>query len=608
MQSFCRIIFVSICVMIYCISGLNAQITDPALDSLIIMPVEPVTKRKKKGSLNYRSFFRDRTDSAISGQKKLNQASYEDYEGKIIRNIFITTLDPIDYTIEGDGNKAISFPGRATNALHLKTKERVVRNLILIKENEAFYSLKVKESERLVRSQTYIRDVTIVLIPILPKSDSVDIQIYSLDQWSIIPRIAASPRSMRFDLIDKNLMGTGHESTNTLSVNKQDGDAHFMTNYFIPSIGNSYVNALIRYGADEFKNHIQSITFERPFFSPLTEWGGGIHLAVHYRSDPKYKRDSLFELGTYRTNTQDYWLGKTFRIFPKGHTNERSHKLFVTARLADLKYIHKSLESFDSPEVHSDETFILASAGFSARRYRRDRYIFDYGITEDVPVGSLFSVTLGNQNRNGISRTYAGVRMSRGNYIKTGYLSTSMEYGTFFNGGRAEQGTLRIDANYFTDLMEIGNWKFRQFAKTEATIGIRRQVYEQLNLNDFYVPAALNNFRLQGSSKVILTLQSQFYAPFSLLGFRFAPFFVYSIGMIGQEDNRLLDNRFYSQVGLGFLVNNLNLVFNTFQVSIAFYPSMPDGRTNVFGINPFRSTDFGFSNFDPDRPSKVLFE
>lgn len=590
-------------------TDLYSQVTAPPQDSMIIMPAEPANKRKQKRNLNYKSFFRaDAQTSGKVGHTKLHQASYLDFDGKIIRNVFITTLDPIDYTIEGDSNEAISFLGRATNTLHLKTKENVVRNLILIKENEPFDSLLVKESERLVRSQTYIRDVTIVLVPITSSPDSVDIRIYALDQFSIIPRISSSSTTLRLDLIDKNLLGSGHETSNTLSFNKQDGDAHFMTKYFIPSIGNSYINTSIQYGADEFKNNIQSISFERPFFSPLTKWGGGIHLAVQYRTDPKYSRDSVFELSTYRFNSQDYWLGKTFRIFPKGHVNEKSHKLFAAARISDLRYIQISNELFDSLVVHADERLYLGSIGISARKYKGDRFIFDYGITEDVPIGSLFSVTFGNQVRNNFSRLYAGMRMSWGNYIKTGYLSASLEYGTFFNRSRADQGAISINANYFTDLLVLGKWKFRQFIKSETTIGIRRQAYEQLNLNDFYIPSAFSNFRLEGTSKVLLTLQSQFYAPFSFLGFRFAPFFVYSIGMIGQQDNRFLDNRFYSQIGIGVLVNNLNLVFNTFQVSIAFYPSMPDNRVNVLGINPFRSTDFGFSNFDPTKPSKVLFE
>jgi hypothetical protein len=599
---------VSIILFLSSNSQLYSQVEEAPADSLIIMPAEPVSKRKKKGNLNYRSFFRDKTKSPEAGQKKLNQASYEEYEGKIIRNIFITTLDPIDYTIEGDSNEALSFLSRATNTLHLKTQEKVVRNLILIEEDQPFDSLLVKESERLVRSQSYVRDVTVVLIPVSSKSDSVDVQIYVLDQWSIVPRISSSSTTLRFDLIDKNLVGSGHETSNTLSFNKQDADAHFMSTYYIPSIGNSYINARMQYGADEFKNNTQSISFERPFFSPLTEWAGGIDLAVQYRTDPKHVRDSVFELSTYRLNSKDFWMGKTFRIYPKGHLNERTHKLFATGRLADLRYIQMSNESFDSLMVHSDEKIYLASIGFSARRYKRDRYIFDYGITEDVPIGSLFSITLGNQYRNNLHRTYAGMRLSWGNYIKTGYLSASLEYGTFFNRSRADQGAIFLYANYFTDLIELGSWKFRQFVKTETTIGIRREIYEQLNLNDFYVPSAFSNFKLEGTSKVLLTLQSQFYAPFSILGFRFAPFVVYSIGMIGQQDNRFLDNRFYSQIGLGVLVNNLNLVFNTFQISIAFYPSLPDGRINLLGINPFRSTDFGFSNFDPTKPSKVLFE
>jgi hypothetical protein len=41
---------------------------------------------------------------------------------------------------------------------------------------------------------------------------------------------------------------------------------------------------------------------------------------------------------------------------------------------------------------------------------------------------------------------------------------------TFFRASRAEQGVFVAGLNYFTDLFEIGNWKFRQFIKPEFTL------------------------------------------------------------------------------------------------------------------------------------------
>jgi hypothetical protein len=34
-----------------------------------------------------------------------------------------------------------------------------------------------------------------------------------------------------------------------------------------------------------------------------------------------------------------------------------------------------------------------------------------------------------------------------------------------FNNGKTEQKTIKIEANYFTNLFPIGSWKFRQFIK-----------------------------------------------------------------------------------------------------------------------------------------------
>ena len=73
---------------------------------------------------------------------------------------------------------------------------------------------------------------------------------------------------------------------------------------------------------------------------------------------------------------------------------------------------------------------------------------------------------------------------SFGNYHEWGYLSTNIEYGTFFRNSGTEQGVATVGVNYFTGLFEIGNWKFRQFVKPQVTIGINRFPYDSLTLND----------------------------------------------------------------------------------------------------------------------------
>jgi hypothetical protein len=112
---------------------------------------------------------------------------------------------------------------------------------------------------------------------------------------------------------------------------------------------------------------------------------------------------------------------------------------------------------------------------------------------------------------------------------------------------------------------------------------------------------------LSGTSRLLLTLQTQSYAPWNFIGFRFGPFLNFTLGMLGNEANGFRNSKVYSQIGFGVLIKNLHLVMNTFQLSIAFYPSIPGMGNNVFKTNTFKTTDFGFNDFEIGKPAPVRF-
>jgi hypothetical protein len=77
--------------------------------------------------------------------------------------------------------------------------------------------------------------------------------------------------------------------------------------------------------------------------------------------------------------------------------------------------------------------------------------------------------------------------------------------------------------------------------------------------------------------------------------------------MLGDAADGFKNSKVYSQLGLGVLIKNENLVFNSFQISISFYPVIPGIGQNVFKMNSFKTTDFGFRDFEIERPSKVIY-
>jgi len=63
----------------------------------------------------------------------------------------------------------------------------------------------------------------------------------------------------------------------------------------------------------------------------------------------------------------------------------------------------------------------------------------------------------------------------------------------------------------------------------------------------------------------------------------------------------------YSQLGIGALIKNDYLVFSNFQVSIAYYPSIPGIGHNIVKVNSFKTTDFGFCDFNFGKPEIAAF-
>jgi hypothetical protein len=546
------------------------------------------------------------------GKKKtfnnLVQKPYSAFEGKIIRHIIIETLDPFGYSITDTTVKAQNFLAKSGNYLHIKSREITIRNLLLIRQNQAFDSLLVKESERLVRSRAYIRDVSFFVKSASKKSDSVDIYIRSLDRWSITPGIEASSSRLGISLADNNFLGLGHKFKNGVAWYQVRHLYAFSTNYYIPNIRNTYVNSSLDYSIDEFGNYTKNIAIDRPFFSPFARWAAGINISQELRRDTILTSDSIYIHQRFKFNTQDFWAGHAIRIFKGSSENDRTTNFISAARFLRIRYLERPVENFDPQYKFSDENFYLASIGISTRKYVQDKFVFKYGITEDVPIGKVFSFTGGYQEKNGIGRVYIGARVSAGNYHPWGYLSTNFEYGTFLNAKHTEQGVFTAGINYYTGLFEVGKWKFRQFIKPQLTLGFNRFSNDSINLNEGYGLDGFNSNILSGTSRLLFTLQSQSYAPWNFIGFRFGPYFICSLGMLGHKVSGFENSKVYSQIGLGVLIKNENLVINTFQISIAFYPLTPADGQNAFKTNSIKTNDFGFRDFEIGKPAPVLFQ
>lgn len=610
-----KIIFILFFVSILSNDFAFAQKDTAKTDSLhLYEKIESYSKRNKFTKFLYRLVFRpvETNSPKMKVKKEVDKKPikkpYRAFEGKIIRHINFETLDPFGYSVSDTFVTSQNNILKIGNKLHVKSNYVTIRNLLLIRQNQIFDSLLVNESERLVRSQRYVHDVSFSVVATSKNSDSVDIFIRELDKWSITPNASLTNSSVSIQLDDKNFLGFGHEFKNTYKWYHATGSDAYNTNYFIPNIRNTYINTTLHYNIDEFRNNTRSFAIDRPFFSTFAKWAAGVNFAQLYSKDSIRANDSLAVLQKFKFNLQDYWAGNAIQIFKGNSENNRTTNFISTVRYIRIHYLDKPTEIFDTLQIYSDENFYLASIGISTRKYVQDKYIFKYGVTEDIPIGKVYSLTGGYQEKNNIGRLYLGARFSLGNYYTWGYLSSNFEYGTFFRASHAEQGVFIASINYFTRLFEIRRWKFRQFVKPQLTMGINRFSYENITINNGNGIRGFNSSSLTGTKKIVLTLQTQSYSPWNVIGFHFGPYLICSFGMLGDAVTGFKKSKIYSQFGIGVLIKNENLVFNTFQISISFYPIIPGSGQDVFKTNSYKTTDFGFRDFEIGKPARIEFQ
>lgn len=600
--------------LLLCCQILTAQNNPAKKDSIkVYKNIENYSKKSKFTKFVHKLLFKSTRKAAPSkkAQKKrfLLKRAFDKNEGKIIRNISIETLDPFGYSVSNPNEKPNNGVERFGNKVHLKTKKFIVKNLLLIKKNQPLDSLLAKESERLVRRQRFIRSVLIEPIELKNNKDSVDISIRVLDSWSLIPTGSFSGTRGNLEITERNVFGLGHEFEQTLTNrfdNKANGNS---SRYTINNVANSFINTTLYYENDLNDNKRKSVKAERIFYSPLTHWAGGIYFENRFYRDSLPDLSNDFEVQNFKLETQDYWAGHSFKLFPGKDEDFRTTNFVSTLRYQNINYLEKPDLVYDTSRFFNDEKNYLASIGITTRKFAEEKYLFNFGIIEDVPFGQVYSFTAGFQEKNNLKRAYFGGRFAYGNYFTFGYLGTNIEWGSFVNNGKSEETTLRIEANYFTNIMHWGNWKIRQFIKPTLVIGNHRNqnIKDRININESNGLSGFNSTTLFGTKKWIASFQTQTYSPGNWHGFHFNPYLNISMGMIGNEENTLFNKKLYTSFGIGILINNDYLVFNSFQLSFAFYPSIPNEGANIFKTNSFKNNDLSIPDYQIGKPTVVPY-
>ena len=547
--------------------------------------------------------FRQRRDDDRGLDAALLDRQYDRHRYKVVRRIDITRLDPFGYSIDNLARAPTRFWEKAANAVHITTHQGVVRRSLLFRQGQALEPQSLSESERLLRATPFIGDARVFVNEATSTDDSVDVIVLTKDDFSFGVSGSAAPPSTEVDagVSDNNFLGLGHQVALDVGVGYSKPDPNrYRATYAVANLGRQFVQGVARYERRYgFEN--AGVSLNRGFVTANTRWAGAINVNWYDQligADGVNSPLNPPDLPRMQLGVQDYWVGRAYslRTYDLERTNQP--RLVTAGRVLSLTYGRGT----EVPELRNS-TLMLGSVGLSFRRYYRDRYLFQFGRTEDIPAGNLLSVTGGYEYSALQSRPYAGAKVALGHYrTRFGYLYAATEISAYRRAARWEQGLLSIEAQYFTPRTFLGTWQWRQFFWARATLGYRRAGYELLSINQ---QDGLRGFRsglLRGQRRVVLNYESTLFTPLSFLGLRVAGVFFADVAWLAPTDGTSPFRAApYPGVGIGLRMRNDYIAFRTVQLLLGYYPHRPPGE-DIAPLRfyeaarpfvPFR--DFGFS-------------
>lgn len=590
----------------------KAQTIEKEGDSIsIYRDINDLSKKNKFSRFVYKLIFKE---SALKAEnlvpfkpKKAEKAVKKHQEGKIIRNITIETLDPFGYSVTNEKKVPKRKLENFGNSVHIKTKEITIRNIMLFKKYDKLDAKLLLESERLIRSQRYIREVKIVPVDIPKNKDSIDIKIRVLDSWTLIPTGSLSSSESSVKLTERNILGFGHLISGNIKNRFDTKERAVYAQYSINNIKNTYFRFDLDY-ANEFNNDSKrSVNINRSFYSVITKNAGGFYFENRLRTEQFPVLDTI-SLQKVSYDFQEYWYGRAFKINSKSNP-ERYFTNMILALTYNQKVFGRLPEpTLDPSNYFSNEKNWIGMIGVSRQKFYQDTFVFNYNITEDIPYGENIALIIGHQEKNSNSRMYTGLSVSYGKKCSFGYASGFAEWGSFYDAGLTEQTTFKMGLNYFSPLLSWGKWHFRQFVKPTYVWGNNRDesFKDRLNLLEADGLPGFNN-RLNSTQKWTVSFQTQSYIPGSWYGFRFSPYFNMTLGSLANE-KALFSSKVYSKFSIGALINNDFLVFNSFQISFSYYPTIPFEGDGINKFNSFENTNLSLYDFQLSKPGYILYE
>lgn len=570
---------------------------DKFYDSLATKSNKSLITRKLH-ELLFRSTVTELSDSI---RLLRSEAPFEPYKGYRIAEIKITNAQFLGGNIIDTAKVVKSTTvGRAIDAIHVDTKERIVRNSLLFKTGDLVAPFRLADNERILRNLPFIRDARIMILP--RKDETVDIYVVTQDRLSLfIGGDFGGFDDFTLKVGSRNIFSTGNQFSVAYQYAEEESQkSGYEIKFKDFNMRGTFISSEITY-SDLWDKKGYNVSFQRTFFTPETKWAGGFEFGdleeirmIDNEIDSIVTEDDSLRI-PYQRNFQDAWFGRAFLI----NGSEDRTNISIATRLFREEFTSRPYVDADSNHFFHDAVLWLNEVVLTKRKYLKSTMIQAFGVTEDVPIGYLVKLVGGYEYGEFNDRPYLAWGAGVGTFFDgVGYFSALAEVGGYIEDKEFEEGVVSIDGLYFSPLLRFNRNYFRQFVNINYSSTLRPLIDEPFSFREGIRGISRE---VQGDRKFSVNFESVLFHPLKLYGFRLATYAYWDVGWIGFGGSLITSENFQSAVGIGFRLRNEGLLFRTIQLRFGWITN--DG----FDVNFSFSDPSIFSNFQTSKPDIVKF-
>jgi len=313
------------------------------------------------------------------------------YEKPIsVRSIDVEVLNVFNTHLPSEDNTIF----RIANAIHVRTRDSVIRGFLLAKPGKRTTQVNLDESERILRAQSFIKYAEIT--PIEAPGGQVDLRVHTQDTWTLQPQVnyksEGGETSFSTGFLEENFLGYG-KLVSYFYKEDREGVAHEFQYEDPLLLGTRFT---LQTALETFPTgNSQRLNFAHPFFSITTRWSGGLALDNETRLQRIFENGQ--EINRYQRDAFSLNPSVGARLYGTATT---VHRLSLAYRYQEEVYTPERLTNFATMPANQTLSGPFLSFTYDQSDFIKETFIDKAERVEDFNLGHRFNLGAGYYGRD----------------------------------------------------------------------------------------------------------------------------------------------------------------------------------------------------------------